>query len=66
MQVIVNGEPVELDKPVTVGELLGRYGLVPARVAVEVNQRIVPRADYGRTVLDDGNQIEIVQFVGGG
>ncbi len=66
LKVAVNGETVELDRPVTLLELLDRFGLKPARVAVELDRRIVPRAAYGETRVGDGQQVEIVQFVGGG
>jgi thiamine biosynthesis protein ThiS len=50
----------------TVAGLLVHVHLEPARVAVERNQDIVPRATWNATTLDDGDQIEIVTFVGGG
>lgn len=64
--VTVNGEVLELDRPVTLVELLDRFGLKPARVAVELDRRVVPRAAYGETTVGAGQQVEIVQFVGGG
>jgi len=65
-RLTVNGETVETDSSLTVAELLDRYGLKPARVAVEVDRKIVSRSVYGETVLRDGQQVEIVHFVGGG
>lgn len=41
-------------------------GYNPARIAVEINRNIVPKADYEKTLLQDGDMVEIVQFVGGG
>jgi len=66
LKLAVNGETVELDRPLTLLELLDRFGLKPARVAVEVDRKVVPRASYGDTRVGDGQQVEIVQFVGGG
>ncbi len=66
MKLSVNGEPVEVDGSLTVQDLLERYNLKAARVAVEVDRQIVAKADYGSTRLGDGQQVEIVQFVGGG
>jgi thiamine biosynthesis protein ThiS len=46
--------------------LLEQIGLNPGKVAVERNREIVPRSRYGQTPLAEGDQLEIVQFVGGG
>lgn len=46
--------------------LLAELELDPSQVAVERNRDIVPRAQYAQTTLSDGDQLEIVTFVGGG
>jgi len=66
VQVIVNDEPRSLEHGATVADLVSTLGLGPRRIAVEVNQTIVPRADYGATPLCDGDTVEIIHFVGGG
>jgi thiamine biosynthesis protein ThiS len=66
VQVIVNDEPRSLAHGATVADLVSSLGLGPRRIAVEVNRAIVPRADYGATLLSDGDTIEIIHFVGGG
>ena len=66
MQVILNGEPRELDETATIGDLLGQLQLNPKFLAVELNRRVIPRAEHGRTTLDEGDQLEIVTLVGGG
>ncbi len=66
MNVIVNDEQHRLEDGTTVGQLISRLALTPRRVAVERNRELVPRATYDRTVLKDGDQIEIVTLVGGG
>lgn len=47
-------------------ELLAERKLIPLRVAVEVNEELVPRKQFAETALRDGDRIEIVTFVGGG
>lgn len=66
MQVRVNGRAMELPDGATVLALLAEVRVDPLRVAVERNQDVVPRKTYGDTVLSDGDQVEIVTFVGGG
>jgi sulfur carrier protein len=64
--IIVNGEARATQDGQTVAELLRELGLDPRQVAVERNRDIVPRAEHGQAVLGDGDQLEIVTFVGGG
>jgi thiamine biosynthesis protein ThiS len=64
--VVINGQPSTVAAQQTLLELLQRLGLDPARVAVELNRRIVKQAQWSDTVVSSGAQIEIVQFVGGG
>jgi len=66
MQVLLNGSPREIEDNVTVAELLGRLGMEPVRVAVELNEQIVPRGEFARTPVRQGDRMEIVTFVGGG
>ena len=66
MTITLNGEPYELDQPVTLTALLERLRIDPRRVAIEHNLTVVRRAHYGDTVVSDGDQVEIVNFVGGG
>lgn len=63
--VKVNGEMLEMEGK-TVTELLEAMDTSNQRVAVEINEEIVPRASYGETVLKDGDTVEVVRFVGGG
>ena len=62
--ITVNGE--KLDFSGTVTELLRVLGYGEKRVAVELNENIVPKAEYGNTPVSDGDKLEIVRFVGGG
>ena len=66
MQVFVNGEPRELSAPISLAELITQLDLPAARIAVERNRVVVRRNDWSTTVLEDGDRIEIVHFVGGG
>jgi sulfur carrier protein len=66
IRVTVNGSAESVDDGLTLAQLIARYQLTAPRVAVEVNQELVPRRDYGATRLNDGDRIEIVTFVGGG
>jgi sulfur carrier protein len=66
MQITVNGESKMYEHPLTIAELLNQFELHPQRVAVEVNERLVRRADFAGTRIEDGDRIEIVTFVGGG
>jgi thiamine biosynthesis protein ThiS len=66
VHVIINGEPRELHREVTVAALVGELGLSQRRIAVEINREIVARDAYSMRILTDGDQIEIVHFVGGG
>ena len=64
--VTVNGEAKTVPAGTTLRDLIADLGLEPERVAVEVNRRIVRRADWGSKTLEGDSQVEIVQFVGGG
>jgi thiamine biosynthesis protein ThiS len=66
MKLTVNGKPLELPDGSTVTALLLHLGVEPARVAIERNQDVIPRRTWAEATLADGDQIEIVTFVGGG
>ncbi len=66
MEITVNGQTIKLDEPLTIAQLLQRFGLEPVRVAVEKNRDIVPRKAYAQAAISPGDAIEIVTFVGGG
>jgi thiamine biosynthesis protein ThiS len=64
--IILNGERFELDSRVTVAELLNKLDIDPRRVAVEHNLEILRRRTFPDVIVDDGDTVEIVNFVGGG
>jgi thiamine biosynthesis protein ThiS len=66
LRVQVNGESRELPEELTLSELVAQLTLAPERIAVELNREVVRRTMWGETTLRDGDQVEIVHFVGGG
>ncbi|MDH5572684.1 MAG: sulfur carrier protein ThiS [Gammaproteobacteria bacterium] len=66
MEIFVNGQPQTVATGYTSAQLVADMGLTGKRVAMEVNQEIVPRSGYERHILHDGDKIEIVHAVGGG
>jgi sulfur carrier protein len=64
--ITLNGEPHELPGPLTVTALLSRLQIDARRVAVEVNLTVLKRATFETTIVSEGDQVEIVNFVGGG
>tara|TARA_R110002072_G_scaffold228234_6_gene385158 strand:+ start:39522 stop:39734 length:213 start_codon:yes stop_codon:yes gene_type:complete len=66
LQIAVNGEPREVGAGTTVADLVAALGLKPQQVAVERNKLIVRRPDHAATFLEDGDDLEVVTFFGGG
>lgn len=66
MKITVNGEAQELTEPVTIAALVESLDLAGRRIAVEVNEELVPRSTFADRTLDDGDQVEIVHAIGGG
>lgn len=66
IEIVVNGAVRRLSAGTTVLALIHTLGLEPGRVAVERNRLILKRPFWGETPVGAGDQLEIVQFVGGG
>lgn len=66
MLLHINGEQKEFPEGLTLATLVSQLGMKPDRVAVELNQSIVQRGQWGDTPLHTGDKLEIVHFVGGG
>ena len=66
MHITLNGEQYQIDASLTVTELLARLEIDGRRVAVEHNLVVVKRGAFDETVVRNGDQVEIVNFVGGG
>ncbi|HEY8611913.1 MAG TPA: sulfur carrier protein ThiS [Roseomonas sp.] len=64
--ITVNGETRTLPAPLALSEFLAGAGLDTRKVAVERNEEIVPRSAYATTLLEAGDALEIVHFIGGG
>lgn len=66
MQITLNGSPYTLNENITVAELVTQLAIDTKQVAVEKNREIVPKSTYGKTSILEGDEIEIVSFIGGG
>ncbi len=66
MNITVNGETWQLQQALSVQQLIAELDLADRRLAVELNEQIVPRGQFEHTTLQDGDVIEIVHAIGGG
>ena len=66
MKIVLNGDPKELAGPVTLQALLDELQIPFGRVACEVNLKIIKRAFYATTTIQEGDVVEIIQAIGGG
>ena len=64
--IIVNGKEINLTEDTTVAEYLEQNQYQVKRIAVELNGDILPKYSYSDTMLNDGDRLEVVTFVGGG
>jgi len=66
MQIILNGNPTEVPDGIAMGDLIKRLELTGQRLAVEVNEELVPRSRFGEHRLTPSDRVEIIHAVGGG
>jgi len=66
MNITINGETRTLEEDLNLQQLISMLGLENKRLAIEVNQEIVPRSEYASHVLINNDKVEIVQAIGGG
>ena len=66
LRITLNGDPFDVEHPLTVAELLARLAIDPHRVAVEHNLKIIRRQTFSDAIVQEGDTVEIVNFVGGG
>jgi len=66
MRITLNGDPFDLEGPVSIQTLLDRLAIDGRTVAVEHNLVVIKRAHYADTIVTEGSEVEIVAFVGGG
>jgi sulfur carrier protein len=64
--ILLNGDPYPIDGQLQLLALLDRLKMRQGRVAVEINREIVPKANYAQTVIKPGDNVEVINFVGGG
>lgn len=62
----VNGESRDVPASSTLTQLVQHLKLAPERLAIELNHKVVRRAQWQQTILNEGDRVEIVHFVGGG
>lgn len=65
MKISVNGEVLELNASITINDLIHKLEIID-KVAVELNQEIIPRSQFTETYIQSDDQIEIVRAIGGG
>ena len=66
LKIKLNGEDHLLGKPVNISSLLLMLGLPAANLIVELNRELVPENQYKETVPANGDELELIRFVGGG
>ena len=66
IDVVINGQGRAIAAGTTIATLIEELGLGDRKVAVERNREVVPRAQHASTILDAGDRVELVTFVGGG
>lgn len=62
----INGQAMELPEGTTIAAFLEMHNLQPKSVVVELNRVIIEREKYAETALNEGDEVEIVRFIGGG
>ncbi|MEK7795776.1 MAG: sulfur carrier protein ThiS [Candidatus Hydrogenedentota bacterium] len=66
MNITVNGGPRDVVPGTTARQLVASLGVKPEMMAVQINERILPREEMNTTVLSDGDVVELIRIVGGG
>ncbi len=66
MEIVLNGQPLELTAPISVAQLVEQLGFLGKRIAIERNGEIVPKSQYASCDLAPADRLEIVVAVGGG
>ncbi len=66
MNILINGQSQPAEVGATLATLIQALDLTGTRLAVEINQEVIPRSEYGAYRLNEGDRVEIVQAIGGG
>lgn len=66
INVTINGDTHSMDEALPLIDLLSKFDIDHEKVAIEHNREIVPKTTFGDVTVDDGDNLEIVHFIGGG
>jgi sulfur carrier protein len=66
ISIQLNGDPYVIDGDARLTTLIDVLKMKPTRIAVELNREVIPKADYAKIVLREGDELELINFVGGG
>ena len=66
MQIIVNGEKLDFPNSLNIDELIDYLGFQNQRIALEVNETIIPKSNHGPYILSNNDKVEVINAVGGG
>ena len=66
MKIIVNGEEISLPEDSNIQDLVAELGYINKRIAIEVNETIIPKSKYRSHLLDSLDRVEVINAVGGG
>jgi len=66
INVTINGDPLRFDSALSLNDLLEKLDIEQDKVAIEHNREIVPKSTFDQLMIDDGDNLEIVHFIGGG
>ena len=66
MKILVNGEKISLPKDSSIEDLIVYLGYQNQRIAIEINESIIPKSNHSTFLLQDLDKVEIINAVGGG
>jgi thiamine biosynthesis protein ThiS len=66
MKIIINGEEKSFGSNISIEAMLAELKINPKKVAIEMNLEIIPKSLYAKTLLKEGDSLEIIEFIGGG
>ncbi|MFL2466986.1 MAG: sulfur carrier protein ThiS [Candidatus Pseudothioglobus sp.] len=66
MKIIVNGEEISLPEDSNIQDLVVELGYINKRIAIEVNETIIPKSKHRSHLLDSLDRVEVINAVGGG
>ena len=66
MKIIVNGEEISLPEDSNIQDLIGQLGYKNKRIAIEINEAIIPKSEHQSHLLESLDRVEVINAVGGG